>query len=125
MEITYRPTHAFEETPSTFGDASGAKGRWIRWSRKSRMTHRITGNDTLRMPEIMDADRVEVLNPSSRIGGVFGMLAIAEQRLRSKSLHYGSWWSVGTATVILGGGWGGNCSLSWLIRSCSSGSGWV
>jgi TolB-like protein len=65
------------------------------------------------------------VNPSSRIGGVFGMLAIAEQRLRSKSLHYGSWWSVGTATVILGGGWGGNCSLSWLIRSCSSGSGWV
>ena len=49
------------------------------------------------------------------------MLAVAEQRLRLEGLHYSSCWSVWLAAVILGGGWGGNWSLSSLIRSCSTG----
>jgi Plasmid encoded RepA protein len=64
-------------------------------------------------------------NPSSRIGAVFGWLPAVYQRVSLKGLHYGRGRLGWAAAVILGGGWGGNCNLSWLIRSCSSGSGWV
>jgi transposase len=63
------------------------------------------------------------LNPTSRIGAVFYLVPVVYQRVRLKGLHYGSVCWVGLAAVIRGGGWGGNWSLSWLIRSCSSGSG--
>src|ERR1700760_1908330 len=63
-------------------------------------------------------------NPSSRIGAVFGWLPAVYQRVSLKGLHYGRGRLGWAAAVILGGGWGGNCNLSWLIRSCSPGSGW-
>ena len=64
-------------------------------------------------------------NPTSRIEAVFGLPPGVDQRARVKSLHYGRVWADWTAAVILGGGWGGNWNLSWLISSCNSGSGWV
>jgi polar amino acid transport system ATP-binding protein len=67
----------------------------------------------------------EVANPTSRIGAFFGIRPVVDQRVRLKGLHYGSCGPVWMAAVILGGGWVGNWSLSWLARSCSSGSGWV
>ena len=64
-------------------------------------------------------------NPTSRIGAIFCFRPVEHQRVGLKSLHYGRGWRGWSAVVIFGGGWGGSWSLSWLIRSWSSGSGWV
>jgi len=62
MEIAYRPAYAFEEVLSAFGDATGAKGASdTMLSQVEAMAQRITGDDTLRMPEIVDDDRRDVL----------------------------------------------------------------
>lgn len=62
MEIAYRPAYAFEEMLCAFGDASGAKGAAdTMLSQVESMTQRITGDPTLRVPEILEADRAEVL----------------------------------------------------------------
>ena len=66
-----------------------------------------------------------VFNPTSRIGAIFCFRPVEHQRFGLKSLHYGRGWRGWSAVVIFGGGWGGSWSLSWLIRSWSSGSGWV
>ena len=62
MEISYRPAYAFEEVLAAFGDATGATGAAdTMLSQLEAMAHRITGDDTLRMPEITEADRASVL----------------------------------------------------------------
>jgi cellulose biosynthesis protein BcsQ len=62
MEIAYRPAYAFEEVLSAFGDATGAKGAAdTMLSQVEAMAQRITSDDTLRMPEIPDEDRTDVL----------------------------------------------------------------
>ena len=66
-----------------------------------------------------------MLSPTSRIGAVFWFRPVGNQRVGLKGLHYGKGWRGGSEVVILGGGWGGTWNLSWLIRSWSSGSGWV
>ena len=64
-------------------------------------------------------------NPTSRIGAIFCFRPVEHQRIGLKSLHYGRGRRGESAVVIFGGGWGGSWNLSWLIRSWSSGSGWV
>lgn len=62
MEISYRPAYAFEEVLAAFGDATGATGAAdTMLSQVEAMAQQITGNDTLRMPEIVEADRERVL----------------------------------------------------------------
>jgi cellulose biosynthesis protein BcsQ len=62
MELTYRPAHAFEETLAAFGDATGASGAAdTMLSQVEAMAQCITGDDTLRMPEILETDRAGVL----------------------------------------------------------------
>jgi hypothetical protein len=62
MEISYRPAYAFEEVLAAFGDATGATGAAdTMLSQLEVMAHCITGDDTLRMPEIVEADRTRVL----------------------------------------------------------------
>src|SRR5271154_5176408 len=64
-------------------------------------------------------------SPSSRIGPKARIGGVLDQRLSLKGLHYMDAGWARAAAVILGGGCDGKVSLSWLIRSCSSGSGWV
>src|SRR5271163_295353 len=74
---------------------------------------------------IVTAPTIIVPSPSSRIGPKARIGGVLNQRLSLKGLHY---WEAGwarAAAVILGGGCDGKVSLSWLSRSCSSGSGWV
>jgi cellulose biosynthesis protein BcsQ len=72
MELAYRPAYAFEETLSAFGDATGATGAADTMaSQIELMSQLIAGDDTLRMPEILEADRESVLTkyalgPSTR-----------------------------------------------------------
>ena len=62
MELAYRPAYAFEEILSAFGDATGASGAAdTMLSQVEAMAQCITGDDALRMPEILEADRVRVL----------------------------------------------------------------
>ena len=65
------------------------------------------------------------VSPSSRIGPKARIGGVLDQRLSLKGLHYMDAGWARAAAVILGGGCDGKVSLSWLIRSCSSGSGWV
>src|SRR5277367_5281331 len=69
--------------------------------------------------------RMSSANPSSRIGPKARVGGVLNQRLSLKGLHYREAGWARAAAVILGGGCDGKVSLSWLIRSCSSGSGWV
>lgn len=62
MEIAYRPAYAFEEVLAAFGDATGAAGaKDTMLSQVEAMAQRIAGDDTLRVPEILEADRRDVL----------------------------------------------------------------
>lgn len=62
MEIAYRSAYAFEEVLAAFGDATGAAGAAdTMLSQVEAMAQQITRNEHLRMPEIVDADRNEVL----------------------------------------------------------------
>jgi cellulose biosynthesis protein BcsQ len=62
MEITYRPAYAFEEVLAAFGDATGAAGAAdTMLSQVEATAQRITGDEKLRIPEIVEADRAEVL----------------------------------------------------------------
>jgi hypothetical protein len=62
MEISYRPAYAFEEILAAFGDATGAWGAAdTMLSQVETTAQRITGDETLRMPEILEADRARVL----------------------------------------------------------------
>jgi hypothetical protein len=76
MEISYRPAYAFEEVLAAFGDSTGAAGAAdTMLAQVELMAQRITGDATLRMPEITDTDRDRVLK-----GYAFGQLdAIAEE----------------------------------------------
>lgn len=63
MEITYRPAYAFEEVLAAFGDATGAAGAAdTMLSQVEATAQRITGNDDLRMPEIVESERDRVLD---------------------------------------------------------------
>jgi MinD-like ATPase involved in chromosome partitioning or flagellar assembly len=73
MEIAYRPAYAFEEVLAAFGDATGATGAAdTMLSQTEAMAQLITGDSTLRMPEIVEADRAHVLSKYS-----FGVLPSA------------------------------------------------
>lgn len=62
MEIAYRPAYAFEEVLAAFGDATGAAGSAdTMLAQGEAVARRITGNERLRAPEIVDADRAAVL----------------------------------------------------------------
>lgn len=62
MEIAYRPAYAFEEVLAAFGDATGAAGAAdTMLSQVEATAQRITGDENLRMPEIVEADRHDVL----------------------------------------------------------------
>ena len=76
MEISYRPAYAFEEVLAAFGDATGAAGAAdTMLSQVEATAQRITGDETLRMPEIVEADRVRVLGKYA-----FGTLPAAAER---------------------------------------------
>ena len=63
MEISYRPAYAFEEVLAAFGDATGPTGAAdTMLSQVETMAQAITGDKTLRMPEILEADRARVLD---------------------------------------------------------------
>ena len=62
MEITYRPAYAFEEVLAAFGDATGAAGAAdTMLSQVEAVAHRITGDSSMQMPEIVEVDRNRVL----------------------------------------------------------------
>jgi hypothetical protein len=62
MEISYRPSYAFEEVLAAFGDATGATGAAdTMLSQMEHMAQQITGNPELHMPQVLDHDRAEVL----------------------------------------------------------------
>jgi hypothetical protein len=61
MEIGYRPAYAFEEILAAFGDATGAAGaKDTMLAQVEGMAQLITGNYSLQMPEILEADRTIV-----------------------------------------------------------------
>lgn len=71
MEISYRPAYAFEEVLAAFGDATGAMGAADTMLAQTEiMAHQIAGDNTLRMPEIVEQDRERVLEKYA-----FGTLA--------------------------------------------------
>lgn len=62
MEISYRPSYAFEEILAVFGDASGAKGAAdTMLSQVEGMAQVIAREPQLHVPEILDEDRARVL----------------------------------------------------------------
>lgn len=62
MEIAYRPAYAFEEVLAAFGDATGAAGAAdTMLSQVEATAQRIAGDEDLRMPEILEDDRKDVL----------------------------------------------------------------
>jgi len=62
MELAYRPAYAFEEILAAFGDATGASGAAdTMLSQVEAMAQCITDDDSLRMPDILEADRAGVL----------------------------------------------------------------
>lgn len=62
MEISYRPSYAFEEVLAAFGDASGAKGAAdTMLTQMEGMAQTIAVNPELRIPEVLEDDRVRVL----------------------------------------------------------------
>jgi len=62
MEISYRPSYAFEEILAAFGDASGAKGAADSMlSQVEGMAQIVAGEPQLHMPEVLDEDRARVL----------------------------------------------------------------
>ncbi len=62
MEISYRPAYAFEEVLAAFGDPTGAAGASdTMLSQVEKMAQRIAGDQALRMPEILEADRARIL----------------------------------------------------------------
>ncbi len=62
MEIAYRPAYAFEEVLAAFGDATGSAGAAdTMLSQVEATAQRITGDETLSMPEIVETDRLRVL----------------------------------------------------------------
>jgi hypothetical protein len=62
MELGYRPAYAFEEVLAAFGDATGVAGASdTMLSQTEAMSQRIAGDQRLRMPEIIEADRERVL----------------------------------------------------------------
>jgi hypothetical protein len=74
MEISYRPMYAFEEILAAFGDATGATGASdTMLAQIEAMAKRITGDEELGVPEIVEADRERVLaqytfGPPSALG---------------------------------------------------------
>jgi len=73
MEIAYRPAYAFEEVLAAFGDATGAAGASDTMLAQVEATaQQITGDYNLRMPEIVEADRQDVLAKYA-----FGTLTVA------------------------------------------------
>jgi hypothetical protein len=61
-DAVQRPAYAFEEVLAAFGDATGATGAAdTMLSQVEATAQRITGDETLRMPEIVEADRARVL----------------------------------------------------------------
>jgi hypothetical protein len=62
MELAYRPSYAFEEILAAFGDATDAAGAADTMaSQVEQMSQCITGNKRLRMPEVVETDRAQVL----------------------------------------------------------------
>jgi cellulose biosynthesis protein BcsQ len=62
MEIAYRPAYAFEEILAAFGDATGEAGSSDTMLTQVELTsQQITGDSNLRMAEIVEQDREEIL----------------------------------------------------------------
>jgi cellulose biosynthesis protein BcsQ len=62
MEIAYRPSYAFEEALAAFSDPTGAASASdTMLSQMEKMASRISGDANLRMPEVLESDRVKVL----------------------------------------------------------------
>lgn len=66
MEISYRPYYAFEEVLSAFGDATGStRAADTMLAQMEAMARRLTGDDSLQMPEILESDRNQILSKYS------------------------------------------------------------
>lgn len=66
MEVSYRPYYAFEEILSAFGDATGsARATDSMLSQMEVMGQSIAADDGLRMPEVLEQDRQQVLTKYS------------------------------------------------------------
>jgi cellulose biosynthesis protein BcsQ len=62
MEISYRPAYAFEEVLAAFGDASGATGAADSLlTQTEKMAQVVSGEASLRAPEVLEEDRQRVL----------------------------------------------------------------
>ena len=62
MELAYRPAYAFEEVLAAFGDTTGVAGASdTMLSQTEAMSQRVAGDQKLRMPEILEADRERIL----------------------------------------------------------------
>jgi cellulose biosynthesis protein BcsQ len=62
MEIAYRPYYAYEEVLAAFGDATGAAGAASTLlSQTENLARRVSGNMSLRAPEMLEADRARIL----------------------------------------------------------------
>jgi cellulose biosynthesis protein BcsQ len=62
MEVAYRPYYAFEEILSGFGDATGSsRAVDTMLAQMEAMAQCIAGDDRLRMPEILEVDRQQIL----------------------------------------------------------------
>lgn len=63
MEVSYRPYYAFEEVLSAFGDATGStRAADTMLAQMEAMARRVTGDDSLQMPEILESDRNQILS---------------------------------------------------------------